>query len=225
MHSVVKTIPAIEAAFSTAGSNRYLVGVGYQLSDKVSVGASYLSKLGMNFKDGLVKVVDDTYVRSDQTIEDPSRVSMGISIDWDIFKLNTDVHLSNWSDTTMQDQGWKDGTMVCVGGEYFVKPEVLSLCFGYNYSTDVVSEGSNISFENAFYNTIISPSVLNQELTAGISYKVNKSIGLDFAVSQFFGESFKQSGTTTLGENELSFENKVESDSFLTVSTAISYLF
>jgi long-chain fatty acid transport protein len=96
-----------------------------------------------------------------------------------------------WSDADGYDVfQWDDQDVIALGGSYVVDDSLI-LRAGYNYAksplNDKTFKAATVGgapfqgFNVAYFNTLGFPAYSDSHLTAGLSYQINKSTGLDLA--------------------------------------------
>ncbi len=163
-------------------------GVLYDISDRLTVGASYKSKQQFNKMQYQLAAGDiTTYDGSSHSwaagtytlaLDFPQQAALGMK--WrgtDALTVSADLKWINWSDTMgklavngpggsfAMDPGWSDQTVYAVGVAYAVNPR-MNLRAGYNYAKAPFGS-SGVS------HNLILPAVVETHYTVGMDYSLN----------------------------------------------------
>jgi long-chain fatty acid transport protein len=162
-------------------------GLLYDVSDKVTIGASYKSKqyfteLEYNLSQGDIDTTlmgGPVYPAGTYTLDldFPQQASIGIAVSpTTALTLSADLKWINWSDTMgdlkvkgpdgydfVMDPGWDDQVVYALGVAYQLN-ERLALRAGFNYAESPIDE-------NNAANNLILPGVVEDHYTFGLDYQ------------------------------------------------------
>lgn len=179
-------------------------GIGYQVGD-LTVGFNYQSPVSMTYKH--VFDTDGNGSFEDLKLQQPQEVAVGVGYKvLPNLKVGLDLRWINWSDADGYKQfGWKDQTVVAVGGEYQVNPS-LKLRAGYNYGKSPIrsNEPSGNNIPNLgfmpggniqWFNLIGFPAITEHHVSLGGSYQFTKNFAIDLAYVHAFEKKVESSVT------------------------------
>lgn len=202
-------------------------GIGYEINQYVSLGATYQGPTAAEFKRLFDFDRNGTY--DDITFELPAELGVGVAADLEAWDLSADVKQIFWSNAKgFKELKWKDQTVFALGAQYRVDGN-LDLRIGYNYAPSVIGNTSSLGAANgmsqfgtgqffdsnlAFFNTVgLGGVVGEQSVTLGAGYRVNDAFRVDGALQFGLGNTVTQSGKTTLAtpdDTEASYTTKAE---------------
>ena len=167
------------------------VGIGYHVTPEFSFGAFYQTQVDTEYEDVFDFTTNGQY--DDLKLSQPAEagVGLGYTSSCGCYKVGVDYKRIMWSDADGYDVfGWDDQDVIAVGGAYKAN-DALTLRAGYNYATsplhDKKFEAANVggapfgAFNVAYFNTLGFPAYSDSHITAGLSYDISKSTGLDIA--------------------------------------------
>ncbi len=165
------------------------VGVGYYVTPSLTLGAYYQSEVSTTYEDVFDFTTNGTY--DDLKLSQPAEVGVGIGYtsDCKCYTVSFDYRRIMWSDANGYDAfGWDDQDVFAIGGSYKVNSDLV-LRAGYNYAKSPLHnktfQGANVggapfgAFNVAYFNTLGFPAYTESHITAGLSYQLTKSTGLD----------------------------------------------
>lgn len=171
------------------------IGLGYKI-DKLTVGLNYQSPVTMKYKHVFDLQNDGTF--EDLKLTQPQEVAFGLGYEvTPDLKVGLDLRWINWANADGYKQfGWKNQTVVAVGGEYKVN-QSLKLRAGYNYGKSPIGSnppadatipdlgpmpGGNIQW----FNLIGFPAITEHHISLGGSYQFTKNFAIDLAYVHAF---------------------------------------
>jgi long-chain fatty acid transport protein len=202
-----------------SGGNGANYGWGFQLGvivkphDKVSVGLTYVTPQGVNYRN--VLDFDGNNTLDNLTLESPHNLGIGIAYEPLYRKLlfEVDVKWLNWSGAQgYSDFGWKDQVVVGVGAQYRPVPK-LALRMGYNYGNNPLKGESfngqqmtsvqGKAIPQYYYQTfriIGFPAITEHHLTFGASYDVTDRFTILAGYVHSFRNTVSSNGTNIFGQ-------------------------
>ncbi len=166
-------------------------GVGYYVTEGITVGAYYQSEVATEYEDVFDFTTNGVY--DDLKLSQPAEAGIGFGYvsDCKCYSFTLDYRRIMWSDADGYDAfGWDDQDVIALGGSYNVN-DALILRAGYNYAksplNDKTFKAATVggapfgAFNVAYFNTLGFPAYSESHITAGLSYQINKSTGLDVA--------------------------------------------
>ena len=162
------------------------IGFLYDLSDRVTIGASYKSKqyfgdLKYNLSEGAIDTTlvggvpfpGGTYILD---LDFPQQAAIGIALRAsEALTLSADLKWINWSDTMdklsvqgpdgfdfAMDPGWDDQVVYALGAAYQLNDR-LALRVGFNYAESPIDENNAAS-------NLILPGIVEDHYTLGVDY-------------------------------------------------------
>jgi long-chain fatty acid transport protein len=187
-------------------------GVIVKPMDKVSVGLTYVTPQGVNYRK--VADLDSNGSWDNLTLESPHTLGFGVAYEPIYRKLlfEVDVKWLNWSGAQgYRDFGWKDQLVVGVGAQYRPIPK-LALRMGYNYGNNPL-QGQNFNgpglttvqgkaIPNYYYQTfriIGFQAITEHHVTLGGTYDVTERFSLTFGYVHSFRNTVSSNGTNIFG--------------------------
>lgn len=169
----------------------FALGGYYNTSSALTLGASYNSKIRMNY--GTQMSVAGTgfgQVFSDN-LDQPAEIKAGIAYAAsNSFTVTADYRLIQWASASgYKDFGWKNQTVIAVGGKY--TGEGYWLGAGYNNSNNpigVFANGIAANQQNGqngignMFNNLMFPGIIKSSYTFGGGYTLNRNFDLAGAV-------------------------------------------
>lgn len=203
------------------------LGVQYQASDHVFLGASYTSpQWFQTFEWNAVNENPDatgfqTPKKVEFALDVPAVYALGVAVEPSTALLTAiDVKYITYASTkgfeksgfapdgSVNGFGWKDIIVAAIGAEYEASRETI-LRAGYNYSQNPIPD--NLSMFNT-----PAPAVVQHHLSAGMTYKVSETFGVDLAYYHAFANSISGPMLSPAGAAPgSSVENKLSENSFL----------
>ncbi len=154
-------------------------------------------------------------IYEDLKLTQPQEVAIGLGYEvTPELKVGLDLRWINWADADGYKQfGWKDQTVVAIGGEYKVN-QSLKLRAGYNYGKSPIRSNppNNANIPNLgpmpggniqWFNLIGFPAISEHHISLGGSYQFNKNFAIDLAYVHAFEKKVEsnvdlQMGPTTV---------------------------
>lgn len=166
-------------------------GLGYHVMPGFTVGAYYQSEIETEYEDVFDFTTNGVY--DDLELSQPAEAGIGFGYvsDCKCYSVTLDYRRIMWSDADGYDAfGWDDQDVIALGGSYNVN-DALILRAGYNYSksplNDKTFEAATVggapfgAFNVAYFNTLGFPAYSESHITAGLSYQITPSTGVDVA--------------------------------------------
>ncbi|HKY62296.1 MAG TPA: outer membrane protein transport protein [bacterium] len=167
------------------------IGVQYKPVKMLSIGAMYVTRQHFQAFDRYPDILDTG-------LDLPQEVIFGISLQpLSGFRILGDFRWIDWSsgflgrDLALGGLEWRDQYVFAGGAEYDFAPKFdfpVAVRMGYNYGR------SPITPKNAFRNLLI-PLTIQHHLTFGLSFDMNKHIGMDAAYVHEFGTVITDDGS------------------------------
>lgn len=167
------------------------IGVGYYVMDGVTLGAYYQSEIATEYEDVFDFNGDGQY--DDLKLSQPAEagIGLGYTSSCGCYSATIDYRRIMWSDADGYDAfGWDDQDVIALGGSYNVN-DALILRAGYNYAKSPLNDktfkpatvgGAPFgAFNVAYFNTLGFPAYTESHITAGLSYQITPSTGVDVA--------------------------------------------
>lgn len=168
------------------------LGGYYNPTSAMTLAASYNSKIKMNYGTQLSAAGLGFGQTFADNLDQPAEIKAGFSYDTaNHFTITADYRLIQWASAGgYKDFGWKDQTVVAVGGKY--SGDGYWIGAGYNNSKNPITvfangsttpAGNNGNIVNIF-NNLMFPGIVNDSYTLGAGYALNKN--LDLAASAVY---------------------------------------
>jgi long-chain fatty acid transport protein len=172
------------------------LGLGYNITSGITVGAYYQSEIETEYEDVFdfdAGNMNNGY--DDLTLSQPAEagIGFGYTSSCGCYGASLDYRRIMWSDAAGYDAfGWDDQDVIAVGASYNATSDLV-LRAGYNYSKSPLNEkGNNFKattvggapfqpFNVAYFNALGFPAYTESHITAGFSYDISPSTGIDFA--------------------------------------------
>jgi long-chain fatty acid transport protein len=165
----------------------FTVGLLYEMSDMLNLGASYESHgwQGHHYK----------YKDCLPYIDEPPIINLGLSFKpIKDLEITYDTRYINWTDVKIARNapasggfGWNDQWAFAVGSEYTTYKDRLKLRLGYMYGKSPIQP--NVVFGNS-----LLPLIVEHHLTGGFSFFLTKNLSLDLAWEHHFKNSMTDEG-------------------------------
>lgn len=228
----------------------FTLGTLYDVTDKITVGASYTSK--QEFSDAEFRLGQDDVLNYggatgmpgtyNMDLDYPQQVALGISYKpTEKLLVSADVKWINWSDTHDKisftgpagsfgggttnsidlEFGWDDQYVYAIGGQYAVN-EKVNLRAGFNYAESPIDEAD-------VFNNMIFPAIVERHITFGGDYKFDDHWTLAVAYMKAWSEEL--TGTDDISdEMQQVFAFNSDSDAKISleeqsIGMQLSYLF
>ncbi len=170
------------------------VGIGYYVMSGLTVGAYYQSEVATEYEDVFdfdAGNMNNGY--DDLKLSQPAEAGIGIGFQssCECYSITLDYRRIMWSDADGYDAfQWDDQDVIALGGSYVVN-SALILRAGYNYAKSPLNDKTfkpatvaGVPFQGAniaYFNTLGFPAYTESHITAGLSYQITPSTGLDVA--------------------------------------------
>ncbi|MDO8350579.1 MAG: outer membrane protein transport protein [Gallionella sp.] len=180
---------AVNAARKASSHTGFGIALGgyYNTSPALTLAASYHSKIRMNYGTQMsVAGAGFGQVFADH-LDQPAEIKAGFAYATaDNFTVTADYRLIQWGSAAgYKDFGWKDQTVIAVGGKYSADGYWLGA--GYNNSSNPISVFANGIAANAtngqngvgnMFNNMLFPGIINSAYTLGGGYALSKHLEL-----------------------------------------------
>ena len=193
----------------------YNVGLTYDFSNGLTIGALYKSAIEMDYSNQLTTatVPFGITLANGDILEQPAEIGVGFSYTTDGHTIAFDYKKIQWSESKgYGDFGWEDQDIYAVGYQY--EQTDWALRAGYNYGASPVVTGANPALN--LFNLLGFPATSESHYTLGGTYKVTDAFSVDLAYvyspesSEAFNVTALAMGidtvTTTHSENSVSFQ-------------------
>lgn len=213
-YSAAAPVNAAHSASTHTGYG-YTLGGYYNASSALTLAAAYNSTIKMNYGTQLSLAGagfgqgvpgSGTTAFADK-LDQPAEIKAGVSYAAaNNFTVTADYRLIQWASAGgYREFGWKDQTVVAVGGKY--AGDGYWVGAGYNNSTNPIgvfangvvnAYGNNGGIVNMF-NNLMFPGIIKSSYTLGGGYTLNKS----FDLAGSFVYSPKVSSTVAIGDSTI----------------------
>jgi len=169
----------------------YNLGVAYTMSN-ITVGATYTSKIDMDYKDQLTNAMAGFGVPYTNTkLSTPAEIGAGVSYVMGANTFAVDYKQIKWSDAKgYEDFKWDDQNVVSLGYEYNANNWAARV--GYNYASSPISEqalgsmgtlgsGADMAGLINTFNLLGFPAIVESHYAVGGTYDVNNQASVDLA--------------------------------------------
>ena len=167
----------------------YTLGGYFNVMPTLTVAAAYQSAIDMEYGKQLSRAGTGFGQTFGDKLNQPSEMKAGVAYTMSNITLTADYKVIQWASAAGFKQfGWKDQTVVAVGGKYAGNGYWLGL--GYN-STDnpigVYANGTQTPAGNNggvvnFFNNMMFPATIESAYTFGGGYSISKALDLETAV-------------------------------------------
>ena len=175
------------------------LGGYYDLSNGITLGAVYKSKIDMEYKNQLseaTKPFVDAHIfdkAMDNHLEQPAEIGIGIGYELDKHTFAFDYKQVKWSDAKgYKDFGWEDQDVYALGYQY--KEDKWRLRLGYNYAKQPIAEKpsgpamiTQANYAQAggnalnLFNLLGFPATAEKHYTLGGGYEFTDNFYVDLA--------------------------------------------
>jgi len=193
------------------------VGTYYDLSNGITLGAVYKSKIDMEYKNQLSRATQpfvdfDIFPKAmDDHLEQPAQIGIGVGYEVNNHTFAFDYKQIKWSDAKgYKDFGWDDQDVYALGYQY--KADKWRARLGYNYAKQPISEAqsgpaviSAGSYRQAggnalnLFNLLGFPATSEKHYTIGAGYEFTDNFYVDMAY--VYAPKTKTSMNTIIGLN------------------------
>lgn len=201
------------------------IGAIYQLSDNISLGATYQSPVKAEHQN--VYDLDGDGQMDSFTLEAPQSIGLGLAYNPSKrLLLEVDGKWLNWSEADGYDAlDWKDQYVIALGAQ-FKATNSLTVRLGYNYAENQINEHNNFNGASTIsiqgkdvnrygYETlriIGFPAIVEHHVTFGIGYDINTSLSLNLGYMHAFETTVKSKGTLPDGTTPVELESNLSED-------------
>ena len=168
------------------------VGIGYYVMPGLTLGAYYQTQIDTEYEDVFDFNNDGVY--EDMKLSQPAEAGIGIgySDSYYGYTVSLDYRRIFWSDADGYDAfQWDDQDVIALGASYQVNGDLV-LRAGYNYAKSPLNnktfKPASVAgvpfqaFNIAYFNTLGFPAYTESHITAGFSYELTNTTGIDLAV-------------------------------------------
>ena len=163
------------------------VGMSYDVTKDLTLGAVYKSKIGMTYKNtisGSIAIFDQgtgmTGIKSGDNLAQPEERGIGISYTIGENTIAADYKNIAWGDAEgYADFGWENQDVYALGYEHASKSYAVRL--GYNYAKSPIQD-QGATYPDAvknFFNLSGFPGIVETHYTIGAGYNVSDALAID----------------------------------------------
>ena len=167
----------------------FTLGGYYDVMPALTVAAAYISPISMTYGNQLSSAGTGFGQTFANKLEQPGEMKAGVAYTMATsYTLTADYRLIKWSSAAgYKDFGWKDETVIAVGGKYAAEGYWLGV--GYNHSDNPIGvfangtltpAGNNGGVVNMF-NNLMFPAIVKDSYTFGGGYSITKELGIEAA--------------------------------------------
>lgn len=167
----------------------FTLGGYYDVMPALTVAAAYISPISMTYGNQLSSAGTGFRQVFADKLEQPGEMKAGVAYTMATsYTLTADYRLIQWSSAAgYKDFGWKDETVIAVGGKYAAEGYWLGV--GYNHSDNPIGvfangtltpAGNNGGVVNMF-NNLMFPAIVKDSYTFGGGYSLTKELGIEAA--------------------------------------------
>ncbi len=213
----------------------YNIGGYFNVTEGLTLGASYLSPISMNYNGQLSTAGKAFGLTYSDKLEQPSEIKVGAEYAFGSFTLNADYKQVAWGSAEgYKDFGWKDQNVVSIGGKYATNKFWVGL--GYNHGNSPISEQAQSTTNpqaayaaaatNVFNNTFF-PATTESHFTFGGGYSLTKAVSIEGAVviAPEVTTTFDTSAVSSAFATEANNTNTAAASSSTTKHSQIGYTF
>ncbi len=162
------------------------IGGYFDITDNLTLGATYQSAISMKYKDQIKNAATDfglgSKITSD-TLEQPAVLGAGLSYNMGGIMLTADYKQIKWGDATGYKQfGWEDQNVVAVGAKFTTDGYWFGL--GFNHASNPLKKQNPAAPGGAALNTLnylMFPGTVENHWTLGGGYRFTKTFSMDAA--------------------------------------------
>jgi len=171
----------------------YNIGLAYMMQG-FTVGATYVSKIDMDYKDQLPNAMAGFGIAYDNTkLSTPATIGVGASYAFGSNTIAFDYKQIKWSDAKgYKDFKWDDQNVLSLGYEY--KASNWALRAGYNYakspikeqalgSMGTLSSGADMAGLINTMNLLGFPAIIESHYAVGGTYNISEQTSIDLALT------------------------------------------
>ena len=171
----------------------YNIGGYFDVSDKLTIAASYQSAISMDYKDQISVAAAGFGVPAGtfgDTLEQPAEIKIGAAYTMGSIMLTADAKQIKWGDAEgYKDFNWEDQNVFALGAKYSGKDYWLGA--GYNFGSDPIKKVADTATGTAadalpqitnLFNNHFFPGVVESHITFGGGYSLSKNTMIEGAV-------------------------------------------
>uniref|UniRef100_Q31IH8 Outer membrane protein transport protein (OMPP1/FadL/TodX family) n=1 Tax=Hydrogenovibrio crunogenus (strain DSM 25203 / XCL-2) TaxID=317025 RepID=Q31IH8_HYDCU len=194
----INSTPSATPAMKTVGHGMasdlgmgYNIGGYFNITNDLTVAASYLSPINMKYKGQLstasgafVNPASDFTTPFSDNLEQPSEIKVGAEYIMGRFSVNADYKKVAWGSAKgYKDFGWEDQDVYSLGAKFATNNYWLGA--GYNYGSNPIKEQDGTSYKGAvinMFNNTFFPAITESHFTFGGGYSITKHTTLEGSV-------------------------------------------
>lgn len=186
----------------------YKIGLAYDVTPSIKLGALYQSAISMDYKDVLSIASSNFGLSIGDTLEQPEELGVGVSYNVSNFTLSADYKKVKWGSAKgYEDFGWEDQDVYALGAKY--EKDGTWYGIGYNHAaTPIIKDfgGATKTVMNTL-NYIFFPATQEDHYTIGAGTKITEDLSIDSAL--VYGvkntvDSIGVTGPISVGHSETS---------------------
>ncbi|WP_455757287.1 OmpP1/FadL family transporter [Sulfurimonas sp.] len=177
------------------------LGVAYDVSSALTLGAVYKSKIDMKYDNVLSRSIASfglsTLITSGDNLNQPAEIGLGLAYTKGMHTIALDYKNIDWSGAAgYSDFAWDDQNVIALGYEYAT--DKWALRAGYNHGKSPMSNqaetGNSKGSGQNFFDLSGFPGIVEDHYTFGAGYNVSNDLSVDCAV--VYAAETKESFTT-----------------------------
>lgn len=213
-------------------SNDYGFGIQlggyYDISNNLTIGASYKSAINMSYKDQISEASKTFGLDYSDDLEQPAEYGIGLSYKYNNFTLSGDIKNIQWGKAKGYSSfGWENQMVYALGLQYTGDNYWLGI--GYNYGKNPIKNNKNTQLTNTgvstigdtlnLFNYVMFPAIIESTYTIGGGYNLTNKMSVDLSYARS-PITTKTVSANTLGVGSITTEHYQNS-----VNLAIRYKF
>jgi long-chain fatty acid transport protein len=171
------------------------IGTYFDVSDALTIAASYQSAISMEYKDQISTAATGFGLTMGDKLEQPAELKVGVAYTMDNIMLTADAKQIKWGDAEgYKDFNWEDQNVFALGAKFSGNGYWLGA--GYNYGSDPIKKvgvGSTGATPPAgmpgyyaqaddLFNNHFFPGIVESHITFGGGYSLSKNTMIEGAV-------------------------------------------
>ena len=196
----------------------YNVGMTYDFSNGLTLGAVYKSAIEMNYDHSIRNAAMNFGLQMSDTLEQPAEIGVGIAYVMGQHTLAFDYKQIKWSDAEgYSDVAWEDQNVYAIGYQY--AQDNWAVRFGYNQADSAVVETMNPAIN--MFNLLGFPATAEKHYTIGSTYAFSEQVSLDLA----YVYADKSTKTFDISQLEMGMDTITTEHSESSASFQLNYTF
>ncbi len=178
-------------------SNDYGFGIQlggyYDISDDLTIGATYKSAINMSYKDQISKASTTFGLDYDDDLEQPEEYGLGISYKFGNFNLSGDIKSIRWGEAKgYSNFEWENQMVYGLGLQYTTNQYWLGI--GYNYGKNPIKNNKSTQLTNTgvttvgdtlnLFNYVMFPAIIESTYSIGGGYNLTKKMSMDLSYTR-----------------------------------------